>query len=327
MRALLTLLLVWILAVPARAQVGDPLDDPSLNEHCPRNAEWLAPRLRDHPLVGCHFDGRGRPVTPRAVIEAVRHVPYVLLGETHDNADHHAFQNFYLQFSQPFDRFGGSLVLEMVPRSLQPVLDRPEPVATLGERLRWEARGWPMWTENARTIRAALAMRRTLVAGDLDRDDIRRIGSGGEVTQEERRRLGLDRALSSSQRAQLAEELKASHCGMMPETMIEPMTTMQRARDGALAAAMREADRPTVLLAGSGHVRRDRGVPAMLDAPSVSIAFIEVREGADRVTDYELTGAGNAPLYDFAVFTPAAERGDPCAGLRERFGKKENAGE
>ena len=325
MRTALALLAAGLLlAVPARAEgtTGAKADaDGERGAHCVA-MDWKAPLLRDHPLAGCSFDGQGRPVAMDAITDAVAAADYVLLGETHDNGDHHALQGALTRLVGRDARASGSLVLEMVPRSLQPVLDAPEPISTLGDRLQWAERGWPQWGENAPTIAGAISQGRALVAGDLDRDDIRRFGMGGDVTEEERAQLRLDGELPPAQAAQLAEELKASHCGMLPDTMIAPMATMQRARDGALAAAMREADRPAVLLAGRGHVRRDRGVPALLDAPSIAIAFMEVREGAETARDYELTGPDGAPLYDFVVFTPAAERGDPCAGLRERFGKK-----
>jgi uncharacterized iron-regulated protein len=99
------------------------------------------------------------------------------------------------------------------------------------------------------------------------------------------------------------------------------MVLAQRARDAALADGMLATARDgAVLIAGSGHVRADRGVPSYLRAraPEASIATLaplEVRDGWTRPEDYEAAYGGRLP-YDWVWFTPRMNDVDPCASFR-----------
>ncbi|WP_319531088.1 hypothetical protein [uncultured Cohaesibacter sp.] len=64
----------------------------------------------------------------------------------------------------------------------------------------------------------------------------------------------------------------------------------------------RASSEVSVLIAGNGHVRRDRGVPMFLDASdkAVSIALIEVIRGQ---TDPQSYSAFDPKLYDYVWFT------------------------
>src|SRR4029453_12824940 len=54
---------------------------------------WQAPLGREHPLVGRILDTRtGRFVTADAMVQAAAISRFVLLGENHDNPDHHQTQ-------------------------------------------------------------------------------------------------------------------------------------------------------------------------------------------------------------------------------------------
>ena len=54
---------------------------------------YLSPLERDHPLVGRNWDTRAQAfVTRDALIQRAAGARLVLLGEIHDNADHHRLQ-------------------------------------------------------------------------------------------------------------------------------------------------------------------------------------------------------------------------------------------
>src|SRR5512145_3183951 len=54
---------------------------------------WKAPLGREHPLVGRIWDTRaGRFVIPTQLVGELARARYVLLGERHDNPDHHRVQ-------------------------------------------------------------------------------------------------------------------------------------------------------------------------------------------------------------------------------------------
>jgi uncharacterized iron-regulated protein len=87
--------------------------------------------------------------------------------------------------------------------------------------------------------------------------------------------------------------------------MLEPMALAQRARDATMAERMRALPPPVVLIAGDGHARTDRAVPAHLPA-ALAIAFVEVDPG---VRDPK------AAPYDYVWYTPRATDEDPCAAF------------
>jgi uncharacterized iron-regulated protein len=118
---------------------------------------------------------------------------------------------------------------------------------------------------------------------------------------------------------------------MLPEAMLDAMVTVQRARDATLAAALRRAlqDSETMsamLVAGNGHGRTDRGVPADLreasDAKVLSLGLLEVRDGLTTSADYGEAWDSAVPPFDFVAFTPRISDADPCEELRNRFGER-----
>ena len=80
-----------------------------------------------------------------------------------------------------------------------------------------------------------------------------------------------------------------------------------------------------VLIWGSGHARKDRGVPFILKAREpgrsvVSIGLMEVHEGAADFADYLDEGETALP-FDFVMFTAKANDIDHCAALKKKMGK------
>ncbi|KQT66037.1 MULTISPECIES: ChaN family lipoprotein [unclassified Aureimonas] len=283
-------------------------------------APFVSPHGADHPLAGRIFDAAGAEVTPEALSRRVKGARFLVLGETHSNPDHHRLQAALLA-----ERAGAgdrpTVVFEMIPEGLQGALDAAiaagSDAAAIGAAVDWETRGWPDFSIYRPIFEAALAAGLRIRAGDLDRETMRRISKEGPASlgAERERRLGLDRAMPEADRAALSQELEASHCGMLPTSAIPAMIGVQRARDGALADAMIRAGGPAVLIAGSGHTRRDRAVPAILQALApgaevVSVAFVEVSEGEASPAP-EVLG-----LSDVTVYTPRFDVSDPCEGMK-----------
>jgi uncharacterized iron-regulated protein len=71
-------------------------------------------------------------------------------------------------------------------------------------------------------------------------------------------------------------------------------------------------DGRSVLITGSGHARRDRGVPLYLPGVDiVTIGFVEVDADRKSPRDY-LAGLFSPASFDYLWFTSRAEREDPC---------------
>jgi uncharacterized iron-regulated protein len=136
-------------------------------------------------------------------------------------------------------------------------------------------------------------------------------------------RHGLGVALPGDHERLMTEEIRASHCGHAPDRIIPGMIAAQRARDARLADAMLDAPGGdgAVLIAGAGHARNDRGVPAYLarlepGARVVTIAFLEVEKGHDRPAGYRDRFGGPLP-FDYVWFTPAVDAEDACEKFRK----------
>ena len=142
-------------------------------------------------------------------------------------------------------------------------------------------------------------------------------------------RLAREEPIPEAALAALRAEMSESHCGELPERMLDPLVLAQRARDARMAERLVSAGatRGAVLVTGAGHARTDRGVPALVakDEPGkkvVAVAFVEVQAGDLDPASYLREAGGPAP-YDFLVFTPGAKREDMCAEMRAHVEKKQ----
>ena len=97
------------------------------------------------------------------------------------------------------------------------------------------------------------------------------------------------------------------------------MATIQRVWDAALADNLVRASGASggVLIAGSGHARTDRAVPAVVrflvpDAKVAAVAFTEVAAGANDPRDYAQLHFAAALPFDYVWFTPGTERPPTC---------------
>ena len=282
---------------------------------------FSAPIARDHALVGVIWDvAAGRRVAWSAVGARMAGARHVLLGEKHDDPDHHALQARALRAIVAAGR-RPAVALEMLEDTRQAAVDAyvgsHADARGLGAAVAWHQSGWPPWETYRPIADVAMAARLPIVAANLPRATVR-AAMMDDAALPPAIAARLERPLPDDQAAALKDELVASHCGHLPEGMFDAMVLAQRARDAAMAERMRGAAKRTggsVLIAGAGHVRDDRGVPAYLDEASVSVAFLEVQDGLLEPAAYA-AGLHAARLpFDYVVFTPRANDDDPCAGF------------
>ncbi len=276
----------------------------------------------DHPLNGTLWDTRsGKAVGEDVLLREAAAADWVLVGEKHDNAEHHRLQ---ARVVAALGRSGRRLavVWEMAEPEHADALAaaRAESVAELGEALDWQARGWPAWAEYQPIAEAALAEGLPMLPGKPAQQQVRALARGEDLPEEVTARLTSAKRYSAAMQAELREELAASHCGALPETALAPMAEVQRFWDIWMAAAMQQAKAPpldaegAVLIAGSGHVREDRAVPWYLDGESVTVALVEVVADRDNAADYP---SFDPRLFDYVWFTPRVDEKDPCGAFAE----------
>jgi uncharacterized iron-regulated protein len=278
--------------------------------------EWQSPLGREHPLVGTVWDvATGSALSPEALVAHLAAWRYVLLGEKHDNPDHHRLQAW--------------IVRELIAAGRRPAIafemfraDQADAIARhlatshgdargLGEALDWRRSGWPAWSMYEPIVEAALRARLSLLAANLSETTTGALRRGGAAALDPgvAARLGLDRPLSDDVRQRITTDIRDGHCGRLPEPAVDSFVVVQRARDAHMAAAMREAGGDgAVLIAGVGHVRRDVGVPrALPDGEVASLALLEAR--ADMRAPPVLA-------VDYVWLTPRVDDRDPCERFR-----------
>jgi uncharacterized iron-regulated protein len=289
---------------------------------------WRSTLYREHPLVGRIWNGTSF-VDGEALDAAVRSAHFVLLGETHDNPDHHALEARLVRVAAQGRK--PAIVFEMLDVGQQAALDAaPRTPDAIAEAVDWAHGGWPDFSLYRPVFAAALDAGLPIVAGNFTKAQMRAIVMGGAAKVPPEIAALLQR--EGEPPAQVAEaeraEMRAEHCGQLPDTLLGPMVLAQHARDAQLAIRTAAAEQGAILVAGSGHVRTDRAVPVHLAllAPGrriVSIAFVEVSAGMQSPQQFASDfGASRLP-FDFAVFTPAAQREDPCKAFEKRMKKRE----
>ena len=293
---------------------------------------WSTSLDRDHPLVGKIWSVRAARFVDEGDVRAALH-GYVLLGEKHDNPDHHALQARMLKLmidagEKPVVAF------EMFDVDEQPAIDasrreHPRDAQSLARAVSWEKSGWPPFEQYAPIVQLALDRELPIVATGLPRSRMRALmkpaGAPDGGTEQAEPPIDEGVPLSPEQEASLRDELRESHCGHLPEAHLGAMVRFQRARDASMASALIAAANASnasdgVLIAGTGHTRRDRGAGADLAArdPSrtvVSIAFAEVEKGKNEPPAYASRWNATALPFDFVWFTPRANDDDPCAAF------------
>ncbi len=235
-----------------------------------------------------------------------------VLGEVHDNPAHHAEQARLVALIAP-----GAVVWEMLDAgqaaSLEGV-DRGDR-ATTARVLDWAQSGWPDFAMyHPIFVAAGDAVH---VGAAAPRADLRAVmaeGLGAVIGAAGVTEWGLGPLSPEDQSARQAEQAEA-HCDALPVDLLPGMVQAQRLRDWYLAsravAAAEAGQGPVVVITGSGHARKDQGVPALIAAarPGLkvwSLGQVEVPEGS--ASDPGLP-------YDAVIATPPVPRGDPCAGL------------
>jgi len=265
---------------------------------------WQSSEGLTHAELGHIIDlASGQAISPEQLVQRLAGAPRVLVGEKHDNPDHHALQLWLLRALQG-QRVQGSLLLEMLQPEQQPLVDKVQgqPVpADLPKALAWQD-GWD-WQLYGPIVREALQQRVPLLAANL---------SPGEMRQAYRQPASLtgERSNVPAVKAALLEQVRAGHCGMLPENQLPAMLAVQQQRDRRMAERLLSAPQPALLFAGAYHVRKDLGIPlhlADLGASGESKVLLLAEVG-------EQVEPGEA---DYVWYTAATPEQDYCAQFRQ----------
>ncbi len=267
---------------------------------CAKHAP-LAPHGHEHPLLGKIWSLADKEfVDEDDVFDALAAADYALLGEKHDNPDHHFLQARAIAAIAPPDSI---VAFEQLDRT-DPV-DGASSAVGLAEAVLWAESDWPDFAIYEPVFTAVYQAKARVVAAHPTAADIEE-GIEGLPGRE----------LTEAGTADLTEEIIESHCGHAPENLIEYMLSAQTLKDAYMAQSLGSGG---ILVAGGGHTRKDRGVPYYLDGTSVNLTFREVDEDNTDPAEYE-----TAERADFVWFTARMDNHDPCEAFRkslENMGK------
>ncbi len=233
----------------------------------------------------------------------------VVIGEIHDNPQHHEIQARVVQVLQP-----DAIVFEMIPEAQSATVNDLRAEGTgrdaIKAALDWDNSGWPSFDFYAPILEAAPDAR--IYGAGQSRETIRQASREGAAATlgPEAARYGLTSALPAQDVASRREEMAIAHCGALPDDALDGMIEVQRLWDATLAraalSALEDADEgaQVVMIAGNGHADRVRGAPKVIAQaePDLEIRVLGLLEGT-----------GSADLaFDMTISTAAPERGDPC---------------
>lgn len=310
-------------AIPVSAQI----DTGTVNPHPPTSApEWRAGLYTDHTLAGqIWLAADNRFIRRDELLSLLSDADLVLLGEKHDNPDHHDLRLGVLQSLLAGD--GKTLlVMEMMTQAQQTAVDTLSASKPLPDPASWQAllawdEGWT-WDYYQPAISLALQSNTQLLAGNIHAEQLMEIYRSTESDDAEQ-------VLNAQQLSKLAQDIDISHCGMLPQSQIPAMVRVQQARDQQMASALLSAGEFTqrILLAGNYHIRHDLSIPNYLRSAAIksdgdteagrrilNLAFLEVDPALTAAEDY-LADADADTVYDLIWFTPAVQAEDYCADL------------
>lgn len=320
--------LVLILAGLSALRCASAPTGPGADTAPPASEVWQSRLGTEHDLVGRIYDvATGQFIDEAALRARVGKARFVLLGEKHDNPDHHRLQARMIEWVVAHER-RPAVVFEMIEESRQAEVEAqqrraPRDPDALAVLLDWARSGWPDWAMYRPVFAAAMEADLPIVASMLPRARAMEVARGNESLPAALvSRHGLASPLPDDLEAALVEELRDGHCGHLPEHMLRPMLDIQRARDAIMAEKLLEAgESGAVLVAGAGHTRSDRAVPWYLRRQGaddlLSIAFVEVEDGEPDPTAYAAKFGATAPPFDALWFTPRANDIDHCAEMEK----------
>lgn len=285
-------------------------------------------RYLDHPLAEKIWSvAEGRFINRQTLVSRMLDADIVMLGESHTNPVHHQHQLEMLEQLLARSDRPLALVMEMLDSNQQATIDQAldaakDDINRFDALTKFSARGWE-WPLYRPLIELAIGNDVPVKGANLSRERLRKVARKGESAMPRvvRRAYLKVGELEGDARDALQEAIAASHCGLIPDSMLSPLLLAQQARDVSMALAVLGVDnaRP-VLIAGSQHVRRDYGAARAVArlAPKKTLISIAMRPVEKDVTDLQEYLPATQP-FDYIWFTGRAQPDDPCAAYQEEL--------
>ncbi|KUJ73720.1 hypothetical protein AVO45_14115 [Ruegeria marisrubri] len=246
---------------------------------------------------------------PDDILNQMTAADVVILGEVHDNPQHHRVQTEAVKAIKPSAVVWEMVTEEGAQRLAQKAATNPEELARI---LRWAESGWPPLSMYYPVFQASDA---PVYGAMVPRAAAQHAMEAGPAAA-----MGADAALygltiplpPEEQAAREADQL-AAHCDAIPQDLLPKLVAAQRLRDAVLTRAIRQAladtGGPVVVITGNGHARKDRGIPTFLSRLEPGLRIFVLGQSEDGAISGE---------YDAVLDSPAVEREDPCEAFRKQ---------
>ncbi|GAB3105625.1 ChaN family lipoprotein [Aestuariicella hydrocarbonica] len=281
---------------------------------------WKSPLLQDHPLVGKIVEQKtGRELSFAELVTRLTRYPVILIGEKHDNPDHHVFESQLLSALVDAET---AVVFEMLDdqqRSALNSLPAELSLETLKTQLQWPPQGWS-WEDYGPLFLQVIDQGGLLRAGNIDRPTMMNIYRKGVSSLMDQPRFASIASLQQDLQLPILDLVFESHCGKMDKDKLQPMVEIQWAKDASMGFVLAQSRMPrSVMIAGAVHARKDIGIPRHLPTSlhSVTLLLREVAPDKLQADQYSAmqTDQAGAVQADYVWFSPMATDEDYCDRL------------
>lgn len=286
----------------------------------------------DHPLVGKIWDMKSRSFIDEATLLArINAANVLLLGEIHDNPQHHELQQKLLN-ARITSGARPAVLMEQLNAENQPALDqalagsnRDEVLSSVTKLIKFSD-----WQFYRPFLVIAVDNQLPVIAANISNQQLQPVIWNGFAAYDagDLKRLAVEQVWSESRDKYLVRNMGGAHCGKLKDELRAGLSRSQRLRDALMAdSAMSSIGRGIVGIVGSSHARRDIGLPLYFAARAplariFSIGFVEVHPRKTDPTTYEVDSATGEAPFDVIWFTPRVDRPDPCAELNNPKGAR-----
>ncbi|WP_170762360.1 ChaN family lipoprotein [Ruegeria lacuscaerulensis] len=247
--------------------------------------------------------GRADDLIRDDVISAMKSADIVILGEIHDNPQHHIVQAEALKSIMPSAVVWEMVTEEGAQRLADKAVSDPEELSRI---LRWLESGWPPLSMYYPVFQASDApvygamVPRAAARAAMERGAATALGADAA-------RYGLTVPLPAEEQAAREADQLAAHCNAIPESALPQLVAIQRLRDAVLTRsilrAMDDTGGPVAVITGNGHARKDRGIPSFLSRLRPGLKVYVLGQSEDGIVAGE---------FNAVIDSPTVEREDPC---------------
>ena len=217
--------------------------------------------LTDGQIYDVHS---GKIISSSELLADLATAQHLIIGEKHDNAEHHQIELWLIQ-NLLIQRPQGSVLLEMLTSEQQPRVNqvkcwlKDNPVvrdSRVQELLNWQ-KGWS-WEMYGDIVMQLLRGPYPLLNANIGREQILALYKINEFPK------GKPSTAPVAQEA-LRETIISMHEGNLESQQLTSMLSIQQQRDRYMARQLLSAPVPSLLIAGGYHASKSMGVPLHME--------------------------------------------------------------